>query len=298
MRARNNLNGMIESINLEDANVVAREIYDIARRVGNTTWILQGIGVGIRVSHELGRWEDWIEESESEMPEEGADFYRLWFDGQIADREAFRGRPDEAIRVLERILRSEAARDSAQAQAGLASQMGDVLMAEQRWAEAVDATRAGWNHSDMARYATTTAMLAAVAGGDRESLEEAHRAMLAAREGPDLPASIANEHLYEALAALLEDRWDAARAAYLNAKRLLEQVGNRLLLSRLQLAVGHLAAGRFAEAADAAQEAEAFFRERGADAYVAAYHAHAARANEPAPRTAKSSGEAVRSESS
>ncbi len=240
------------------------------------------------MSFELGRWDDWMEESQSELPAEGADFYRIWFEGNAADRLAYRGGADAAMRVVQRALESDAVRESGQAQASLASQMGDVLMAQQRWEEAMEATRAGWNHSDMARYATMVAMLAATAAGDSKHLEEAHRAQDRSVEGPDLPAPMANEQIAIAFGALLDERWDVARAAYLNAKRLLEQVGNRLLLARVQLAVGHLAAEQFPEAADAAREADAFFHERGADEYVAGYRAHAAHGNRLAPAASTS----------
>jgi hypothetical protein len=66
--------------------------------------------------------------------------------------------------------------------------------------------------------------------------------------------------------------------AYLNARRILEDVGGVHLLAQLQLAVGHLAADQIPEAADAAREAEEYFHARGADTYVAAYRAHAVKA--------------------
>ena len=279
LRARNNLQGVLEAVSLEDSNAMARETYDIARRIGNQTWILQAVGVGLRVSFDMGRWEDWIAESEAELPDEGADFYRMWYQGSIADRLAYRGSAEEALRIVDETLKSQSAQESAQAQAGIAAQKGDVLMAKQRWADAIEATRAGWNHSDMARYSTATAMLAAAAAGDSKAVEEAHQAQLRAREGPDLPGSIAYEQIAISLTALLEERWDVARAAYLHARRLLEETGHGLMLARLQLAVGHLAANRFPEAADAARDARAFFHERGADAYVDGYLEHAAKAS-------------------
>jgi class 3 adenylate cyclase len=285
LRARNNLSGIVESMNLDDALDLARENYEIARRFGLLTWVLQSIGVGIRTSFEVGRWDDWVAESEAELPEEGAEFYRTWYQGSIADRLAYRGAPDEAMRIVQRALESESVRDSAQAQAALAAQMGEIRMAQQQWSEAFEATRGGWNHSDMARYATTNAILAAAAAGDAERLKEASRAQTRVVEGPDLPASIATAQIIAALGALLDERWDVGRLAYLNAKRMLEQINNRLLLARLQLAVGQLAGDHFPEAAEAEREAEAFFHERGGDAYVTGYRARAARGKAPGPAT-------------
>jgi class 3 adenylate cyclase len=275
LRARNNLQGIVEATDLEEAFALARESYETARRYGLTTWVLQNIGVGLRVGFEAGRWEDWVEEAQSEMPAEST-FYRAWYEAQLAVRLAYRGGSEEAIRVMQRLLDSQVVRDSGQAQAAYAGQMGEALMAQQRWSEAIDASRVGWNGSDMARYAATTALFAAAAAGEPGPLAEARRAQTAATEGPRLPASIARELLGETLAALLEGRWEAARSGYLNAKRLLDAIGNRILIAHLQLAVGHLAEHRFPEAADAAREAQAFFHDRGADAYVAGYRAHAA----------------------
>ena len=45
---------------------------------------------------------------------------------------------------------------------------------------------------------------------------------------------------------------------------------------QLQLVVGHRAANRFAEAAQAMREAEEYFHMHGADSYVAIYRAQAA----------------------
>lgn len=285
LRARNNLSGLVESINLDDALDLAREVFEIARRYGLLTWMLQSIGVGLRTALDAGRWDEWIAESEAELPEEGADFYRMWYRGSIADRLSYRGSPDEAKRIVESALGSETVHDSAQAQAGLAGQMGEILMAQQRWSEAFEATRGGWNHSDMARYATLNAILAAAAAGDLDGLREAGRVLTRVAEGPELPASIANVQIITALEALFEGQWDAARLAYLSAKRLLEQVNNRLLLARVQLAVGQLAEDHFPEAAEAAHEAELFFHERGADAYVTGYRARAARGRAPGAAT-------------
>src|SRR4029077_20157665 len=122
---------------------------------------------------------------------------------------------------------------------------------------------------------------AAAAAGDRERLNEASRAQTRVVEGPELPASVAYAQIIAALDALLDERWDAGRLAYLSARRLSDKINNRLLLARLQLAVGQLAEDHFLEAAEAVHEAEAFFHERGADAYVTGYRAKAARGSAP-----------------
>lgn len=40
LRARNNILGIVEGTNLEEAMSFVRETYEIARRYGHTTWIL------------------------------------------------------------------------------------------------------------------------------------------------------------------------------------------------------------------------------------------------------------------
>jgi hypothetical protein len=89
---------------------------------------------------------------------------------------------------------------------------------------------------------------------------------------------IAGRQVALTLTSLLAGRWDEARVMYLNARRLLEEVGTAQVLAQLQLAVGHLAADHFREAADAAREAQDYFHARGADAYVATYRARAVKA--------------------
>ena len=297
MRARNNLSGMVESTSLEAAADLAKEVYEIAQRFGIMTWVLQSVAVGQRVSFELGRWDEWMDEGAADLPEGGADFDRIWYEANQRDRLAYQGGAKEAEVALKRSIEEQTVRESAQAQAGLSAQLSEILMAQQRWTDAVEAARGGWNHSDMARYATINAVFAATAAGDRDLIEEARQAYDRAVEGPELPLPMAYSHLIAALGALLDERWEAGRASYLQAKRLLEQVSNQLMLARFQLAVGHLAANHFPEAAEAAREAEAFFHERGADAYVEGYRARAARAKTAAttrtPKGAKQAGSPV-----
>ena len=76
--------------------------------------------------------------------------------------------------------------------------------------------------------------------------------------------------------AALEGRWDDARAGLLDAETVLAAVGEALMLARFRLALGHLAAGRFPEAAIAAEQAEQWFAQLGAPTYVASYRAAAA----------------------
>jgi hypothetical protein len=152
----------------------------------------------------------------------------------------------------------------------------EIEIARGRWIEAFEASRGGWEPSDNIRWITQQAIFAATAAGDASRLREVIDVQ-AAIVTDDLPLSQAGRHLAATLTALVASRWDEARMAYLNARRLLEDIGDVTLLARLQLAVGHLAADHFPEAADAAREAEQYFHDRGADAYVATYRAKAVR---------------------
>jgi hypothetical protein len=93
----------------------------------------------------------------------------------------------------------------------------------------------------------------------------------------DLPLAHAARQIAASLTALLASRWDEARASYLNARQLLEDIGTLTRLAKLQLQIGHLAADAFPEAAEAARAAEEYFHARGADAYVATFRAKAAK---------------------
>ena len=208
MRARNNLSGMVESISLEAANDMAKEVYEIAQRFGMMTWVLQSVAVGQRVSFELGRWDEWMDEGAAELPEGGADFYRIWYEANRRDRLAYQGGAKEAEVAVKRSIEEQTVRESAQAQAGLSAQLSEILMAQQRWTDAVEAARGGWNHSDMARYATINAVFAATAAGDRDLIEEARQAYDRAVEGPELPLPMAYSQVIAALGALLDERWE------------------------------------------------------------------------------------------
>ena len=278
LRARNNLTGIVDAQSTQAALDLIREIHDLGQRFGERTWVQQSIGAGLVASFEVGRWDDWQEEVAAELPEAAA-FYRGWFESEAAKRLAYRGRPDEAERIVGELRLAPTLQNSAQAMAAITGLEAEIHMTQGRWIEAFDAAQGAWSQPDQAVWLSQLAQLAAAAAHDASRLEVAVQAH-AGFATDDLPMSHAGRHIALTLTALLAGRWDEARMSFMNAHRILEEVGNAQNLAQLQLAVGHKAADQFPEAADAAREAEEYFNARGADAYVATYRAHAV--NEPA----------------
>ena len=273
LRARNNLTGIVDPQSTQGSIDLAREVFEIGQRYGERTWVQQAIGSALTSSFEIGRWDVWQEEARVEAPD-AAGFYRAWFDAEEARRLAFRGRTEEADRILAEIWKEPAIQNSAQAQAGISATEAEIRLTQGRWIEAFDVSMRGWNQTDNARGTTQLSQFAAVAAGDASRLRDAVQAqdsMLA----DGLPMSLAARQIALTLTALLDGRWDEARLTYMKARRIVEEVGNLQVLALLQLAVGHLAADHFSEAAQAAREAEEYFHARGADAFVATYRAHA-----------------------
>jgi class 3 adenylate cyclase len=286
LRARNNAAEILASQQMAALLAMARELYEIAQRFGNRTWIHQAIGAGLSASLQSGAWDDWQEEAQAELPD-AAGFYRGWFETERGRRLAFRGRMDEAKAILQASMADESVRNSAQATAYMVMVETEVTMAEGRWLDAFEASRRGWVDSDSARLITQLALFAAAAAGDPVRATEAVQAQAAVLTD-DLPLAQAARQVAVCLPALLAGRWDEARTSYLNARRLLEEIGTLTLLARLKLQVGWLAADQFPEAAEAAREAEDYFHDRGADAFVATFRAKAvgpqAIGREPAAR--------------
>ena len=151
-------------------------------------------------------------------------------------------------------------------------------MTQGRWIEAFDASRRGWNHTDVARATTQPGQFAAAAAGDASRLGDAVQAQ-AAMLADGLPHSLAACQVALTLTSLLDGRWDEARMTYLNARRMVEEVGNPQILALAP------AGGRpqwlpiiSARPPRPRSEAEEYFRARGAEAFVATYRAHAVKA--------------------
>ena len=275
LRTRNNLLGALERVDLEPTLALTREMYDIAQRFGQRTWVQQAIGTGAWSSFDAGRWDDWITEMADEEPM-AAELYRHWFRCERAIRMAHRGHVVEAIPIVEEALASEAVLASIQATVLTRVRLAEIRMLEGRWAEAFEGAREGWGLTEAAPGTIGLALHAAVAAGDQERLREA----VAAADGlEEQPISVAVRQIGGVYLALMGGRWSDARTGFIAAVRTLEATHYRRVLASFQMAVGHGARDRFPEAAQAMQDAESFFAERGAHAVVASYQARAAQAD-------------------
>ncbi len=285
LRARNNMVAIIEGQSLAGVLDLARELMEIAQRFGERTWVQQAIGQGLINGFESGQWDAWTEEAAAELPE-AASFYRHWVEAERARRLAYRGRTEEAMELIDDALADASIRGSAQATAGMAALTGEILFTEGRWLDAYEASRPAWTSPDVVREVTQQAQLSAAAAGDAARLAEAVQAQAAAVT-EDTRLDQATRYVAATLTALVGERWDDARAGYLQARRLLEDTGAAKSLALLQLTVGQLAAGRFPEADPAGREADEFFSSRGADAFLATYRAKAFRPSSGKPPSSR-----------
>jgi tetratricopeptide (TPR) repeat protein len=275
LRARNNLLGALEPVDLEATLALIREMYDIAQRFGQRTWVQQALGSGAAIAFDAGRWDDWIAEIGEEEPM-ATEVYRLWFRSELAIRMAYRGQIADALAIIEQALASDAVTASVQAMATQHHVLAEIRMLEGRWDEAFEGTREGWGLSEIAHNSVRLAMFAAVAAGD---LERLHEALAVADRFEDAqPMSVAVRQMGDVFVAIMAGRWSDARTGFIPAVGTLETTHYRRVLAGFQMAVGHLADDRFPEAADALSEAGSFFAERGAGSVVTSYRAMAARA--------------------
>ena len=273
LRARNNLTGIVDPQSTQGSIDLAREVFEIGQRYGERTWVQQAIGGALTGSFEIGRWDVWQEEARVEAPD-AAGFYRAWFEAEEARRLAFRGRADEADRILAEIWAEPAVQNSAQAMAGISALEAEIRLTQGRWIEAFEASRARVE-PDRQRAGRRPSSASLPPRRRRRVAPAGCCSGAGSSLADDLPMSLAARQIALTLTSLLDGRWDEARLTYLKARRIVEEVGNLHLLALLQLAVGHLAADHFSEAAQALQEAEEYFHARGADAFVATYRAHA-----------------------
>jgi len=295
LRARNNLSGLINPTSIEATLVVLREIYEIGIRFGQRTWVNQAIGSGLASAFEVGRWDEWLEEMRDAEPE-ASEYYRLWFRGEMAHRMAYEGKTSEALAIADEILRSEAVRNSAQGSTGIDELTGEFAFLEGRWLDAYEIGRRGWTANEVQELALQLCSLAAAAAADLERTDEVIAAM-STNLVNEFPSTIALRQMGGTFKALLEGRWDDARNLFVVGSRTFEAVQNRRVKALFQLAVGHLAGDRFAEAGQGLREAEEFLEERGAGSVVAMYRAKAVipakSGRSAAPRSDGSSGRAM-----
>jgi len=292
LRARNNLRVLVDWSSFEEALILAREGYEIGRRFGLSTWVLQNVGVGLVDSRQTGAWDDWLDEMRAEMGD-ASEWYSGWFRAEEAWRLAYRGHPEQAEAIYSEVIELEVVKNSRQALSAFAVLLGDIRMAQGRWLEAYEAVKETVGDTDA--WKGGRPMLAAMAVGDPERLNVLRRAL--PEPTPTDPRFLVGLRDMDAtFDTLLRGQWDEALAPYSSARSALVAVGAGDTLARFQLAVGHAGKGRFSEADEAAEQAARFFAERGGNAYVETYRASAWSAGPMGPARRSPKRAAVRAQ--
>jgi hypothetical protein len=266
---------LLEYVRLADAVILNREVLELARKFGDRSWVLQGIGGGRDLALRTGDWDDYLDDVAAEA-EAAGDYHDSWFRMEQAWRQAYRGEADAAHAVIEENLASGRIANSGQAITWHLAALADTEIAQGRFADAIETAARGFATAAENDLVILSTVFAAAALGDASRVRTAIKAL--GEHGFDqLPAGRGFIAVADSLAAAVEERWDEARDLQREAEALLTEVGHALVNARFGLALGHLAVGRFPEADRAAAEAERWFSDRGAAEYVAAYRANALR---------------------
>jgi hypothetical protein len=273
IRARNNLRVQLQLIDLRAALELNRELYEIARKFGQRTWLLHSAAGSADIAFRMGDWESYIDEARAEHAD-ASGYYASWFKVGESMREIFRGDAAAAEVTLKQLLAAESTVASQQAITWESSALAEAQLAQGRFDDAFATAAEAWSHSAEADRAHVAGLFAAAGAGDAANVETARAAWRAAG-ARQLPLYLALERMADAFVAAIEGRWNDAHAAYLAAASALEEVGEAVILARLQLALAHLSGDQLPEVVAKVPEAEAFFAERGASAWVAAYRAAA-----------------------
>ena len=275
IRARNNLRVQLQMIDLRAALELARELFETSRKFGLRTWVLHATAGSAYIAFRMGDWDSYIDEARAEHID-ASPYYAAWFKVEELMRDIYRGDPAAAEAALKQQLKSEGAAASEQATTWHMAAIAEAQLAQGRFGDAFETAAESWSHSAEADRAHVAGLFAAAAAADAAKVETARAAWRAAGGG-QLPLEIALERMADAFIAAIGSRWNDAHTAYLAAAAALEEVGEAVTLARLQLALAHLSGDQLPEVATKLPDAEAFFAERGAASWVAAYRAAARR---------------------
>jgi hypothetical protein len=275
IRARNNLRVQVQMIDLRAALALSRELYEIARKFGQRTWLLHSTAGSADIAFRMGDWESYVDEARTEHAD-ASGYYASWFKVAESIREIFRGDPAAAEAALKGLLAAEGSAASQQAITWESSALAEAQLAQGRFDDAFATAAEAWSHSAEADRAYIAGLFAAAGAADAAKVETV-RAAWRTVSGGQLPLHIALERMADAYVAAMEGWWKDAHAAYLAAAAALEEVGEAVTLARFQLALAQLSEDRLPEVAAKIPEAEAFFAERGASSWVATYRASARR---------------------
>ncbi len=271
LRASNNLLAILAVTSLPESAEMIRQAYEVAQRVGLRTWVHQFLGENLTIAFDMGDWEAWTDRIGVDEAD-ASGWYRGWYQSEQAIRHAFRGSQGEAEAIYNKAM-SVSGTGSGQREAFAALWRGCLLLAAGRWEEAHAAADVALRtHGEAASSGGMLAVVAVVALRDGVRAAALRSAMREAMR-PGL-LSDALQRIADAADAMLREAWDESRQAFVEGRRRAEQVGHRMLLHLSGLALGTLAAGRFPEADAAVREAEQFFTERGAEAFLRTYREH------------------------
>ena len=217
LRARNNLFGVVGPDNAEAVLVLVRDMYEIAERYGQRTWVQQALGVAVSTSFDAGRWDDWIPEMLDEEPQ-ASEFYRQWYRSETAHRLAYRGRHADAEAMFDDILATEVVRGSRQGTAGVSQLVAELRILQGRFVDAFESARGIWATAEGAEGALAISMFAAAAIPDAVRMGEAN-AMAAVRLTGDQAMTAATRQVGRTLEAALAERWDETRQGFIAVSR-------------------------------------------------------------------------------
>jgi class 3 adenylate cyclase/tetratricopeptide (TPR) repeat protein len=273
LRARNNLLGIASKDSNSEGLALLREGYELAIRLGNTSFAHQFLMLMGYSSIQSGEFGAGLKEIEA-VEEEADDihpFYRIGFAGIRATLAALRGDREEAARQLQLAQAAAPEMDSQLATQTMAMIEADVARSLGDWERAARLALPAGRDSNYEIDGNDLAAQAAVAGALGPELTEAI-ATLQPFRGTGRLADGAIEAA-EAGQLARAGRWEEARAGYRRALSLRHDAADNLKAAFDGLNWGLLAADRDPEAKTALVEAEAFFAWRGATPMVNIYKA-------------------------
>jgi hypothetical protein len=267
LRARNNLSGPIGFADLTESEHLMRDGYEMASRYGHRPFLYQFLMVLLQAAFRRGAWDEWLPEMRAIRENESLPlFYDSGLLGVEAQLTAILGDLAGGRRLLDQATELRTQLQSDQAEAYLELMRGYLAAIEGSWPEAASLLLVGAANSNFVEEGSYLSAVAAAAGNLPDALDAAIEVL----SHPLSPGRTSDAMLAAATAARAarQGRWDEARAGFAQARGELTAAGELLYANLAGLLWEALAGARQPEAAAAGSEAEAFFTERGADAFV------------------------------
>ncbi|MEP6808035.1 MAG: hypothetical protein ABI978_05495, partial [Chloroflexota bacterium] len=272
LRARNNLLGTIGLDDVAGSQILVREGYDLAQRLGNRTFTAQFLMLLASNGLQLGEWGSWMDEIAAFEEAEPLDpFFQMAYANIRAILAALHADREGAAEQVDLARAAATPLDSQLVTASLALTDAQVARAAGDWSIAARRGLEAARDTNFDTEGPTIAAQAAVAGDLAGELSEAIALLKGVhRTGRLKDAALAAAEAGQAARA---GRSDEARAGYRRARTLFHEGGNRLEEAFTGLTWGLLAGDSDPEAVSAQAEANAFFTWRGGARMVAAFKA-------------------------